>query len=228
MPSLFGVTLGRVISHEHRCIFVHIPRCGGTSIEAVIWPGERRVEDLWMGFISEYHNKYQTGGLQHLLASQIREEAGDAVFDAYFKFAFVRNPWEKAVSQYVYMKRRPDLRAFIGMDEDAEFKTYLELIRKRDHVQWKPQWMFVFDEDGTQLVDYVGRFERFASDAAQVFSRLGFPAQLPHENASLRLPLATYYDVESVGMLADIYRRDIDIFGYSESAPALTGMDQNS
>src|SRR5579862_2264802 len=61
-----------MISDALRCIFVHIPKTGGSSIEDVLWPEERSPEDLWMGFVDDYHNKYQTGGLQHLLARQIR------------------------------------------------------------------------------------------------------------------------------------------------------------
>lgn len=65
-----------MISHTRRCIFVHIPKTGGTSVENLIWPMPRTANDLWMGFRDNYHNKYQTGGLQHLLATQIRSEVG--------------------------------------------------------------------------------------------------------------------------------------------------------
>lgn len=175
-----------------------------------------------MGFVSEYHNKYQTGGMQHLLARHIRTEVGEAVFDAYFKFAFVRNPWDKAVSQYAYMKKRPDLRTFLGMEEDDSFKRYLELTKLRKHVQWEAQWMFLFDDDGKQLVDYIGRFEHLAEDAAKVFDILGIQAEVPHLNVSGRSAMETYYDSESAAMVAEMYRADIDLFGYGRYAPKLS------
>jgi hypothetical protein len=205
-----------VISHRHRCIFVHIPRTGGSSIENVIWPGERTEADLWMGFTSRYHNKYQTGGLQHLRASQIRQEIGSQIFDSYFKFAIVRDPWDRLVSQYSYMRGRPDLREFIGMSETDSFRTYLQLIQKRAHVQWAPQYDFLFDERGRALVDFTGRFERISQDADAIFSRVGLHgADLPHVNASARGEVREYYDDETAALVARIYARDIETFGYT-------------
>lgn len=208
-----------MISHKHRCIFVHIPRTGGSSVENLIWGRDRSEADLWMGFISEYHNKYQTGGLQHLRAIQIRQEVGPEVFQEYFKFSFVRNPWDKAVSQYMLTKRRPDLQAFIGMEQHDGFKRYLELITRREHVQWTPQHRFIYDEGGELMVDYVGCFERLVGDAGNVLSRLGIQGPLSRWQATERLPMDVYYDREAIEMVAEMYATDVQIFGYSGCAP---------
>lgn len=205
-----------MISHRLRCIFVHIPKTGGTSIEDVIWPGERTEAELWAGFVTPMRNRYQTGGLQHLLARQIRTEVGETLFASYFKFAIVRNPWDKIVSQYAYMQRRPDLRQYIGLREDAPLDDYLDRIAVSDHVQWMPQLCFVKDDDGTDLVDVIGRYETLAADAARIFDRLGLPGpDLPHLNRSERDPdYRGYFNAQTRATVARLYGADIDHFGY--------------
>lgn len=72
-----------MIHYEKKCILVHIPRSGGTSIENAIWPPyrERTEKHLWMGFNKDTcYNKYQSGGLQHLFAKHIKEEVGNSIY----------------------------------------------------------------------------------------------------------------------------------------------------
>ena len=205
-----------MISWRHRCIFVHIPKTGGTSIENLIWPGPRSTGDLWMGFVDKYHNKYQTGGLQHLLATQIRTEVGAKVFADFYKFSTVRNPWDRAVSQFSSMVDRDDLRDFIGMKKGDSFKKYIDLIGKKRHVQWEPQVNFLRDSNGELLVDHIGRFETFSESVHQVLKVIGIRViAIPHENATHRGPYPGYYDDESREMIANLYAADIEAFGYS-------------
>ena len=209
-----------MISYDKRCIFIHIPKCGGTSVEDIIWPRpEDRIEaNLWMGFISEYHNKYQTGGLQHLLARQIRDEVGLGVFESFYKFAIVRNPWDRIVSQFAYMQSRPDLMNFVGMHPKTEFKNYLRLIKKKQHVQWKPQIDFLLDDDGTLLVDRICRLECLEKDLNEIFDVLGVcwdRDKTAHANQSKRQSIDHYYpDQESIDMVSDIYSNDIKFLNY--------------
>lgn len=205
-----------MISRQHHCIFVHIPRTGGTSIENVIWPAERSEAELWMGFVQPHHNKYQTGGLQHLYARHIRHEVGEQTFQDFFKFAFVRNPWDKLVSLYSYLDRRPDLRQFMNVPEGTPFAEFIGLAAASGHVQAAPQVDFIYAEDGEPLVDYIGRFERLAEDAAIVFERIGLEdAALPAANASARRrDYRAYYDGAMAQRVADIYQRDIAAFRY--------------
>jgi len=204
-----------MISHQHKCIFIHIPKCGGTSLENIIWPEPRKTSDLWMGFVSKYHNQYQTGGLQHLTAKLIRQVIGAEKFEEYYKFTIVRNPWDKAVSQFFYMQHRPDLRDFIGMKEDDSFKKYLQFTMSKPHVQWEKQHRFFQDDNGEKLVNYLGRLECFQKDATVILDHLNILETIPHVNATQHRHYSEYYDEESKEMIADHYREDIQVLGYS-------------
>ena len=169
-----------------------------------------------MGFVDEFHNRHQTGGLQHLHADQIRSEIGTQRFAEFFKFAFVRNPFDRAVSQYVYMRRRPDLRRFLGMAEDASFSEYLDLLPSVLHVQWEPQRRFLAcSATGDLLMDFIGRFERFDTDARKVFERLGIDAEdVPHVNRGNRSGYRDYYAREDRTRVESLYAEDLEMFDY--------------
>ncbi len=167
------------------------------------------------GVVDKNQNKYQTGGLQHLFAEQIRMEVGSSTFNQYFKFSFMRNPWEKAVSQFHYMRERKNLREFIGMELDDSFKKYLALIQRKIHVQWDEQYKFVSSENGDIMVDFLGRFENLEQDFNKVLNRLGVRVvRIPHDNQSFHRPYYEYYDDEAIGIVQSVYKRDIDMFGY--------------
>ncbi|MBW2172233.1 MAG: sulfotransferase family 2 domain-containing protein [Deltaproteobacteria bacterium] len=199
-----------MISPKHECIFVHIPRTAGSSIENILWPGPRSVSELWGGVVEKNLNKYQTGGLQHLFAEHVRMEVGSNTFNQYFKFSFMRNPWDKAVSQFHYMRERKNLRKFIGMELDDSFKKYLALIQRKIHVQWDEQYKFISNENGDIMVDFLGRFENLEQDLNKVLNRLG----VRMVRISFHRPYYEYYDDEAIGIVQSMYKRDIDMFGY--------------
>lgn len=207
-----------MISHQHRCIFIHIPKCAGSSVEQLVWPGPRTEAELWMGFVDEFHNRHQIGGLQHLLARQVRTEVGAAVYAEYLTFAIVRNPWDKAVSQFHFMSTRPDLRRFLGLDADASFSRYLQLIGERQHVQWMPQVDFINDEAGNVMVDVVLRYEALSDDLPALLERLSvpWPGVLPHLKRSDRDPdHRVYYTHQDRLRVEHLYAADIDQLGYA-------------
>lgn len=209
-----------MISRDRKLIFIHIPKCGGTSLEDLIWPDKRgRTEsDLWMGikypFWRRVRNKYQTGGLQHLTASQVRQEVGADMFYACFRFAIVRDPLARLVSQYKYMSLREDLRRYIRMSSEDSFSTYLDKIERRLHVQWMPQYSFLLENDGTLLVQEIYRLEDISGDMRNFSSRIGLDVEkLPLSNTTHRVksPVVTEEDRSRVRRM---YAKDYELLGY--------------
>ena len=207
-----------MISHQHKCIFIHIPKTAGTSVENLIWPeiDQRTADDLWMGFTNDFGNQYQTGGLQHLKASQIREVVGEEIFNSYYKFSVVRNPWDKCISQFVYTKQKnKSLRKYLGVNRFTSLKKYLRLIEKKEHVQWMKQVDFLYDDEGNCLVDKIIKYENINREFGEVLSELGLPEmKLPHENKSRRKHYSQYFDSVTKEMVREIYQADISTFDY--------------
>ncbi len=187
---------------EHRCIFVHVPRTGGMSIAKSLF-----------------------GNLagSHIPVSTYQAIFGKTVFDAYFKFTFVRNPWDRLVSAYRYIlaggaQVPHDLdmqRAILPFNGFRDFvASWLTKTKCREGVHFLPQSEFICTDDSRIGVDYVGHFETLAQDFEHVRDRLGIQTDLAHLNASARKGYAGYYDAETRDIVADLYRRDIELLGY--------------
>lgn len=235
-----------MISHPDRCLFVHIPKTAGMSVEhfflgrlGLSW-AERapllltRNDDPALG----------PPQLSHLTAAEYLRLGylPRPQFDDYFKFGFVRNPWDRLVSEYRYR----------GYPVKVDFKTYLRKYLPAPgwtdlHRHVVPQYDFLHDESGRLLVDFVGRYERLQEDFDRVCERLGIPASpLPRINRSMearwpdsvrelrrRLRRAVwsrekrhtfphytqYYDEESRALVDKMFERDIAAFNYSFGDP---------
>lgn len=178
------------------CVFIHINKTGGTSIEAA----------LGLNF-------------QHRTAAEMRARLGSAAWQRKFTFSVVRNPWDRVASQYDYrvMTNQTGLA-----DEKIPFTEWViraygesePSLRDRRRM-FMPQLDWLTDSDGNVIVDFVGRFENLAGDFEEICARLGRTAALPHLKASP--PRAGYrerYDAESRAVVASHFSRDIEYFGY--------------
>jgi len=161
-----------MLSHEHKCIFVHIPKAAGISIEQVFLDALgldfARRDSLLLGIV----NRGRTGPkiLSHLTAREYVEfgYVSPETFDAYFKFTFARNPYDRVYSFYQYL----------GYARLVSFETFIlhELPRLfgdplLDYFI-KPMSSYVYGESGTLLVDFVGKLETIDEDFGQVARRL--------------------------------------------------------
>jgi len=177
--------------------FIHINKTGGSSIEKAL-----RVP------------------LIHETALTFRDRIGQKRWDERFSFAIVRNPWDRAVSHFHY--RRMTNQAGLG-DNPMAFKEWL----KRVYIERVPELMneekmfftqadWVCDEQGRIMVDYIGRFEHLQESWDRICEHLQREKTLlPHVKKSSRGNFRDYYDAESRQIIADFFRPDIELFGYS-------------
>ncbi len=148
-----------------------------------------------------------------LQSEEKRKQRGREQFASYYKFGFVRNPWDRVVSLYE-RKEAMELRAQMSFEEFVKWIQYSSSTcpHSSPH-RYQLDW-FV-DANGSILADFIGRFEKLPEDWAQVAGRLGLPDQLPHRRANPRERHYTeYYNDSTREIIARKFDVDIEKFGY--------------
>jgi hypothetical protein len=210
-------------------VFVHIPKCAGTSIERFLGhfdelkPGvqdHRTVTDMEplsagrvLAAAGDGDNRASLLRRSKLLAKGTRG-LGQADWDAYFKFTFVRNPWARVFSWYENVLRSETHQQRFGVAPDCSLVDFLT-----DHGdQWalRSQLFWILDSNGENPLDFVGRFENLADDFAHVCERLGITERsLPNLVAGSGRRYTDHYDDATRAIIADRYRDEIDYFNYT-------------
>lgn len=205
-----------LISNRHRFVFVHVYKNAGTSITAALKPfalnrwqwGLHRVCSLArLPFPYPDPQPLPT----HASAAEIASALGRETFNAYFRFAFVRNPWDWQVSLYEYMLRsrtHPQHHLIRGL---GSFEAYIQW---RCSHEVRCQKDFLYSRKGERLVDYVGRFESLDADFRAICARIGIRASLPRLNVSTSQHYRGYYTDDTIEQVRQAYQVDIDQFGY--------------
>lgn len=205
-----------IISHLHRYIFTAVPKTGTHAVRRSLRQhlGPADIEQVGL-FVQKVFPFAPLAELRHghISLSQIRPFLPADDFESYFKFAFVRNPFDRFVSYCAFMTR--DDGAF-ERDPKRVMRHFLFEDRPMDHLLFHPQHTFVSDESGKLAADYVGRVESLQSSYDAVCAHLGMPAAvLEKVNASVRADYRSYYDANLVDAVSKLYQRDIELFGYS-------------
>jgi hypothetical protein len=210
-----------MISHRHKCIFVQVPKTGSTSIRAILGKAISPHLNLWeIKMLMERYWLVRGGRKNRLLESlyltlpkEKRLERGREQFNNYFKFGFVRNPWDRVVSLYE-RKEALELRNKMSFEEFVDWIQYSSAtcVHSSPH-RYQLDW-FV-DPNGTVLADFIGRFERLAQDWKVVARKLGVSEDLPHSRPNPRKRRYTdYYNHKTRGVIAEKFKVDIEHFGY--------------
>lgn len=200
------------ISHKHKCIFVHIPKTAGTSIEAALGMHGDKPNIGVIPYLNQEEDRYHFFGknLQHYTALQIEEQVEN--HEEYFKFTFVRNPWDRFVSAVIFngginytFKKNISRQVFK--------KNALRKIES-DHLHYKPQLDYILDQRKLPLVDFIGRYENIQNDFKFICNKLHTPLKLDNRMKTVHRHYTEYYDNETRDIVAQKYAKDIEYFGY--------------
>jgi hypothetical protein len=190
---------------EHHAIFVHIPKCAGVSISQSLFG-------------------YPTGG--HATMNEYQIIFSPREIRDYFKFTVVRNPWDRLVSAFLFLKHggmnvEDKTWAQEHLSRYEDFDTFVRVgisqahIRARTH--FRPQCDFICLRRGEPSVDFIGYYENLEADFSHICQRLNASPQLPKLNESQfqKERYQNYYTEETRRKVADVYADDIRVLGYS-------------
>jgi hypothetical protein len=188
-----------MISHKHKFIFVHIPKSAGSSI-------------------GQFFQSGYTG-------PQVHTETHDVnLYADYYKFTFVRNPWDRWVSEYKWSRPRPghSPRPWIKHQEPMTFVEYCKkqnlasMYRRRERVHlWTQVDVMEHCLGRVDELSFIGRFENLQEDFNTICDKIGISQiELPHKNKTKHKHYTEYYDDETRQIVAEKYAKDIEYFGY--------------
>ena len=165
--------------------------------------------------------KYYKSGLlggTHSSATNVRQFDPEH-WQRSFKFGFVRNPWDHAISDFHW-------RRYIKKNNTVNFKEFvlrLQDSKRPDPEQLRPpivtNWS-IYSIDNTVEIDYMARYENLHEEIEIISKKLHLPINLKtfKSKASIRTakkPVFSYYDEETTEIIRSVYRREIEEFNYA-------------
>jgi hypothetical protein len=218
------------IDLERKIAFVHVPRTGGRSIEKLL-----RLDTAERFFSSTPLPALKPADQtpQHFTLRELEQNVGATLLQGCFRFAFVRNPWDRFFSEYVwrrswrfkpphaeldYFYHPRDLESLDAFVRVLDLPEAQRLVARRGFdAHLEPQRSFLLDRAGKVAMDFVGRFERFEADVRRVGDRLGIRiGKIPRVGKRGRdADYRRHYSAYSRDAVAAVYAEDVREFGYA-------------
>ncbi len=205
-----------LLSESRQFLFVHVQKTAGTSITEVLAPHALApAATRWNKVLSDlgWRRDWRRHFFRtHAPLARAERFLPPALLRSLFKFAFVRNPWDRLVSWYAYILEDETHHRHRRVRAQGDFAAFVHHeARKPRRSQW---WMLrnAADELG---VDFVGRFEHLERDMGEVCSRLRLDYRpLPRAKSSRHAAYQTFYTPELAEFVARHWARDVEAFGY--------------
>jgi hypothetical protein len=236
-----------LVSHRKQFIFTKTVKTAGTSVESY-FEKYCMPEGEWQQMHSREEYVSETGIIgyrgpdasrstwyNHMPAVEIRSLLGQEVWESYYKFTTIRNPFDKLISGfYMFDKRRQKYssaqkfaafaKSLINRGNpidraqgDTDVERFRNWIKKGGIFLDRDKYMI----DGRQCVDYFIRFEDLQAGIQHVCGQLALPfepSRLPQFKTGFRTSkrdISDYYDRETARIVQEHYAWELERFGYS-------------
>lgn len=199
---------------DFNLIFIHIPKTAGGSIEELLLPykapGKRtpfRRIAAKLALPQEARAAYIPG---HSTAAWHRRVLGPKVFDSARRFAVVRNPYDRLISAYEFIRQNPRHHRHAR----TAGQSFADFLKSRE----MSQMPFLLASDGRMLVEHIVKFEALGPELAALFARLGVPMSLPPDgkrNSSDKKDRSHYLTPEVLALINRACAEDFRRLGYA-------------
>ncbi len=211
-----------ILSPGRGYVFVHIPKTGGTAL-ALALEARAMKDDIMLGDTPKARRRRRRvagartrGRLwKHSTLADIDGLLPEPQLRSLFAFTLVRNPWDRAVSYYHWLRGQRFDHPSVALSQRLEFSDFLRHPSIRAGFAANPAERYMRRADGAEQCDAYIRLEHFATDAAPLVRHLGFPLALQRVNASSRdADYRRYYSDATADLIAQSCAADIARFGY--------------
>lgn len=211
-----------IISPARKFIFVHIPKTGGTSLALALEARAHRDDVLIGDTPKAIRRKARIKTLaakgrlwKHSTLSDLDGALPLSELDEMFVFTLVRNPWDRMVSYYHWLRDQSFDHPAVTLAKATSFEAFVLHPDTEASLRAHPAARYVTDAAGVERCSAYVRLEHLAEDLAPVETHLGFRLDVPHANASDRpRDYRGAYSDQTAAAVAEMCADDIARFRY--------------
>ena len=212
-----------ILSPGRSYVFIHIPKTGGTAL-ALALESRAKADDIMLGDTPKARRRRhrvmdvatQGRKWKHSTLADIDGLVPDQTLRQMFAFTMVRNPWDRAVSYYFWLRDQKFDNPAVHLAQALSFTEFTSHRQTMATFRAVPAASYMRHRDGVEQCQLYIRLEHFSTDAQPLFDHLGFELTLPMANTSARRrDWRSYYDDRTAESVAQSCAKDIAQFEYS-------------